>query len=123
MVRLILLYAFALLFIVAGIAHFTLDDGFARMFPEWVPFKYPIVYITGVMEWILAIMLLIKRTRRVAGILTAIYLVAVFPANIYMAIAEIPAPWETYTDPLILWIRFLFQPLLICWVLFVSKKA
>lgn len=121
MLRVLFLYVFALLFIVAGIAHFVLDDGFARMFPEWVPFKYPLVYISGVMEWILAIMLIVNSTRRLAGILSAVFLILVFPANIYMAIAEIPAPWENYTDPLILWIRLLFQPLLIWWVLAVSK--
>lgn len=115
-------YAFVLLFIIAGIGHFTMADGFAQMFPEWVPFKYPIVYITGVIEWILAILLLIKKTRRLAGVWTAIYLVLIFPANIYMAIAEIPAPWDDQTDPVILWVRLLFQPLLIWWVLAISKN-
>ncbi|MEK4563662.1 hypothetical protein MKX54_03085 [Alkalihalobacillus sp. FSL R5-0424] len=116
------LYVFALLFVIAGIGHFTMDDGFARMFPEWVPFKYPIVYVTGVIEWILAVFLLVPKTRRLTGIITAIYLVLIFPANIYMAIEEIPAPWDDYTNPVILWIRLLFQPLLIWWVLAVSKE-
>lgn len=120
--RRIALYAFVFLFIVAGIGHFTMDDGFARMFPEWVPFKYPIVYITGVIEWILAVLLLVQKTRRLAGTVTAIYLVLIFPANIYMAIEGIPVPWEDETNPVILWVRLLFQPLLIWWVLMASKK-
>lgn len=116
------LYIFIIIFIGAGISHFALADGFATMFPEFVPFKKPIVYASGLLEWLLAILLLIPKTRKTAGKYTAIYLVVIFPANIYAAIYGIPAPWTDHTSQTVLWIRLLFQPLLIWWVLAVSRS-
>lgn len=92
------------------------------MFPDFVPFKEAVIYISGIIEWGLAILLLFPKTRRKAGISTAIYLVLIFPANIYAAIYDIPAPWSEDKSQMVLWIRLLFQPLLIWWVLAVSKK-
>lgn len=116
------LYIFNLVFVGAGIAHFVLIDGFATMFPEFVPFPKSIVYASGIMEWVLAILLFIPRTRSTAGIYIAIYLVVIFPANIYAAIYSIPAPWSDHTGQTVLWIRLLFQPLLIWWVIAVTRN-
>lgn len=121
-VRGIGLYIFIILFVGAGMSHFMLADGFANMFPEVVPFKKSIVYASGLIEWLLAILLLIPKTRSTAGVYTAIYLVVIFPANIYAAIYGIPAPWSAHTSQTILWVRLLFQPLLIWWVLAVSRN-
>ncbi|WP_354665919.1 MULTISPECIES: DoxX family protein [Pontibacillus] len=115
------LVLFSLFFIVAGVIHFTQVEGFAAMIPDVIPFRNLIVYVTGVIEWILAILLLIPSTRRQAGIWTAVYLVLIFPANIYAAIAGIPAPGSEEANTTLLWVRLLFQPLLIWWVLAVSK--
>ncbi|WP_319418039.1 DoxX family protein [Virgibacillus necropolis] len=93
------------------------------MFPEFVPFKRSIVFASGLVEWLLAILLLIPKTRNKAGRYTAIYLVIIFPANIYAAIYGIPAPWSAQTGQVALWIRLLFQPLLIWWVLIVSRDS
>ncbi|MCD5325787.1 DoxX family protein [Pontibacillus sp. HN14] len=121
MVKGIGLVLFSLFFIVAGVIHFTQVEGFAAMIPDVIPFRNLIVYVTGVIEWILAILLLIPSTRRQAGIWTAVYLVLIFPANIYAAIAGIPAPGSEEANTTLLWVRLLFQPLLIWWVLAVSK--
>ena len=47
--------AFAALFIFTGISHFALAEGMVKMLPEWVPGRYPIIYITGIMEIILGL--------------------------------------------------------------------
>lgn len=120
-VKMIGLVLFSLFFIVAGVVHFTQVEGFASMIPDIIPFRNMIVYATGIIEWVLAILLLIPSTRRQAGIWTAIYLVLIFPANIYAAIAGIPAPGSDEVNKTLLWVRLLFQPLLIWWVLAVSK--
>ncbi|MBP1990475.1 DoxX family protein [Paenibacillus eucommiae] len=119
--RFIALLIFALFFIYAGIGHFRQAAGFAEMLPDFVPLKVTIIYITGILEILLALFLVIPGTRRRAGLWTAIYLVLIFPANIYAAIEHIPAPGQTETDPTLLWIRLLFQPLLIWWVIWCSR--
>lgn len=113
----IALYAFCLLFLAAGIGHFALESFFTGAMPEWVPFRKAIVYISGVMEIALAIGLFMKRTRYVAGFLIAVFLVLVFPVNIYMALTG-----ENYDLPgAALWIRLPLQFVLIWWVLKVRK--
>lgn len=121
--RAIGLLLFAGLFIAACLYHFREADGFAAMLPDFVPLRLQIVYATGILELILAILLLLPRTRRRAGIWTAIYLVLIFPANIYAAIYGIPAPGQDETSQSALWIRLLFQPLLVWWVLWASLPA
>ncbi|WP_432353114.1 DoxX family protein [Sporosarcina sp. A2] len=113
----IALYAFCLFFAGAGIGHFLLYSFFIMAMPEWVPFRAAIVYISGVMEILLALGLFLKQTRAKAGILIAIFLVLVFPVNIYMALT----PENFDLSPAGLWIRLPLQIVLIWWVLKVRK--
>lgn len=113
----IALHVFCLLFLAAGIGHFALEPFFTGAMPEWVPFRKAIVYVSGVMEIALAIGLFMKRTRVVTGFLIAVFLVLVFPVNIYMAWTA-----ENYDLPAAaLWIRLPLQFVLIWWVLKVRK--
>lgn len=113
----IALYGFVIFFIAAGIAHFILESFFLTAMPEWVPFQLAIVYLSGVVEILLAIGLAMPKTRKPAGALIAIFLVLIFPVNIYMAM--IP---EAYNLPAyILWLRLPLQFLFIWWVLKVRK--
>ena len=99
---------FALFFFVAGISHFTADDKFAAIVPPLLPFPYVIVWVTGVMEICFAVMLLCPHFRPRVGVLLGLFLLAVLPANIYMAVAEIPFG-ETEASPAALWIRVALQ--------------
>lgn len=123
MLKSIGLYIFAASLFFAGITHFIYDHGYAAMIPDWMPIELEIVYMTGITEWLLSILLLFPQTRREAGLATALFLVVVLPANIYAAIYSMPAPWSESTNPVILWLRPLLQPLLIWWVLAVSKPS
>ncbi|MGJ3245564.1 MAG: hypothetical protein ACFE0I_05745 [Elainellaceae cyanobacterium] len=42
--------AFAALFIFTGISHLALAESMVQMLPKWVPGRYLITYITGIME-------------------------------------------------------------------------
>ncbi|WP_407408671.1 hypothetical protein [Peribacillus sp.] len=112
---------FSFVFIAAGIYHFTEAEGFAAMLPEFIPWRTMIIYLTGVLEWILAILLFIPSLRRKTGVVIAWYLVLIFPANIYAAFASIPAPGFESSPSWALWVRLIFQPLLICWILWATK--
>lgn len=98
----------------AGISHFTSPEVFVRIVPEYLPAPLLLVYISGVFEIAGGIGLLIKPLRSLAAWgLVALY-VAVFPANLNMAIHQIPFG-NGPTPPFLLWLRLPLQLLLIYW--------
>ena len=116
----ILCYLLAAFFFFAGIAHFTQDDAFASIVPPMLPFPYLIVWVTGILEFIFAAGLIFKRFRRQSGFWLAPYLLAVLPANIYMAIANIPLGDMEEASPTALWVRVVLQFPLIALILWAS---
>ena len=103
----------------AGLVHITAPDTFLPIVPDWVPFPRQVVFATGICEIAGALALLSVRTRRLTGVMLALYAVGVFPANIKHAIEGVdlpPAPnsWW-YHGP-----RLALQPVLIWWALFCS---
>lgn len=84
--------AIAIMFLVSGTMHFTSAEGFVAMIPPFLPFPLALVYVSGAFEILGAIGLLIPRTRRFAAYGLAALLIAVFPANIYAALAATGAP-------------------------------
>ncbi|MEM6846893.1 MAG: hypothetical protein AAF580_02330 [Pseudomonadota bacterium] len=76
----------AAIFLLAVGAHFLFVDAFASIVPGPLPFAREIVMLTGLVEGLLAIGLLIPSLRRLAGMGVAIYCVVVWPANLQMAL-------------------------------------
>jgi uncharacterized membrane protein len=108
-------FSLAALFIVAGVLHFIHPDPFVRIVPPFLPWQEALVAISGAAEILGGIGLLLGRTQRAAAFGLALLLVAVFPANIYMAVAHLPFPGiagEAWAQ----WLRLPFQFLLIAWV-------
>ena len=82
----IFLYVMSLLYILAGINHFLSAKQYVSIMPAWLPWHYPLVYISGVLECVYGFLLLLPSTRRIAALLIISLLIAVFPANIQMMI-------------------------------------
>lgn len=107
-------------FFVAGLVlHMRAPDALVKITPPIVPFPHAVALISGWLELAGAVGLLWSRTRRLAGILLALYILAVWPANIYQALAHIVVPpipdtWW-YHGP-----RLALQPVVIWWALFCS---
>lgn len=115
MIRTLTCVLLALFFGLAGWAHFAQTEAFAAIVPPPLPFKREIVWLTGAMEWAFAIGLLVPRWRRATGWGLSAYLLAVLPANIYMAMEGMPlGPLDS---PAALWGRVLLQFPLIALVL------
>ena len=116
-----LCWLIAAFFMFVGILHFVQDDVFAAIVPPLLPFPKLIVWVTGVMEIVLAIMLVLPKYRQLAGTLFAPYLLAVLPANIYMAMAGIPLG-EMAASPAALWGRVVLQFPLIALIWWASRN-
>jgi uncharacterized membrane protein len=109
---------FAVFFFYAGLMHFVQEESFTAIVPPFIPFPKLIVWTTGLMELVFAILLILPRYRKLAGFLLAPFLLAVLPANINMAMNNIPFG-EMSATPTTLWLRVALQfplILLILWV-------
>ncbi len=89
--------------------------------PPYLPWHLPQVRVSGVCEILGGAGLLVPRTRRAAAWGLVALLIAVFPANVYMAANPVAAQAELIA-PVILWGRLALQPFIIWWVLW-SKSA
>jgi len=81
-------FVYGIAFVIAGIEHFRGPQKFVEIVPPYFPFALFLVYLTGVME--IAGGLIYPETREIAGRLMALFLIAVYPANFYMWINDIP---------------------------------
>ena len=116
--KLILKVLFAILFIAAGILHFVNPDFFVRIVPPVLPAPLFLVYLSGFFEIALGILLLIPKFSRFAAFGLIALLIAVFPANIYMALN--PQNFAEY-NPLALYLRLPIQFLLMAWAFWFTK--
>ena len=107
------IYTFSLFYLVVGIKHFTDVNFFVSIMPPYIPFHKFFIYASGFFEILFGFLLLIKKTRKFAGIGLIYLLVFVFPANIHLYLSEVAqkALYITQNDALI---RLPFQlPLII----------
>lgn len=108
-------YGPAALFFIAGVLHFVMPAFFDRIVPPWVPDARLATYVSGMLEILGAIGLLIPATRVAAAWGLIALLVAVLPANIHMLNQARAADMSVgYIAGL--WIRLPLQPLLMWWV-------
>jgi uncharacterized membrane protein len=80
------LYLMAVFYIAAGINHFVHPDPYVKMMPPYIPYPDALVFISGVCEGVLGVLLLPAVTRPYAAWGIIALLIAVFPANIQMAV-------------------------------------
>jgi uncharacterized membrane protein len=68
-----------------GINHFVMPSAYEKIIPSSLPAPLALVYISGIAELVGALGTMHPRTRRAAGKFLILTLIAVFPANVYMA--------------------------------------
>jgi uncharacterized membrane protein len=73
-------------FVTAGALHFTHTRVYERIMPPWLPAHTELVYASGVAEITGGLGLLHPRTRTAASWFLVVTLLAVFPANVHMAL-------------------------------------
>ena len=105
-------YWLAAFMVGAGVLHFVSPAFFERIVPKWIGHEKAVVAWSGVAEVLCGVLLAVPRTRRLGAWLTVVTLVAVYPANLQMAVdagrPEQPAEW-------VVWLRLPLQFPLITW--------
>ncbi len=103
--------------IYTGTLHLTSSrQEFQAQVPPWAPFTPDfIVLASGVVEIVLGLALISLQRRKVVGIATAAFFIAIFPGNISQFVNGIDA--FGLNDDRARAIRLLFQPLLVLWAL------
>ena len=105
-IRLLSIIIMSIFYVSVGVNHFTIPEWFLQIVPPWLPYKLELVYISGFLEIIFGVMLLIPTTRFYAAWGLILLLIAVYPANIYLAQTN---GAEMNTTPLVAWGRLPFQ--------------
>ena len=116
----LVLFGLAAFFINAGVNHFINPDFYLSIMPPAFPLHPAAVYLSGFFEVLGGVCVLIPRLRKIAGWGLVALLVAVYPANIYMAITP-----EAFPDIPIaaLYVRLAFQFLFFYWAFSVTRPA
>jgi len=106
----VLLAAF---FVGMGLLHFVLPAPFEAIMPPWLPYPHELVLLSGAFELGLGLAVLPARTRPWAGVGLVLLLLAVFPANVHMALHEVPA--DAPPPRWLVWARLPLQAVFIAW--------
>jgi len=111
-VKRIALYALSLFFVLAGVNHFLSPDFYLPMMPDYLPWHVELVQVSGLLEIVGGVGVLVPRLRRFAGLGLIALLVAIYPANVNMALHPERFPdlprWALYA-------RLPFQLAFIAW--------
>ncbi len=108
------------LYILAGIYHFINPDFYNNLMPSWIPFHFPLIYISGIIEFLLGVLLIPKPTRIFSAYMIILMLI------VFFFLIHIPMTIVFYQDhnPH-LWIAIVRLPIqfyLIWWAMKYTKK-
>ena len=116
-------YVIGILFIVAGALHFIRPKPYVAMMPPWIPMHEEAVAVSGIAEIAGGIAMFPNRTARFGAWWLIALMVAVFPANVHMAVNpdQIKGLDKTGIPAWALWARLPLQPLAI-WLTWLATK-
>ena len=116
------IYLMGIGYIWVGVQHFTDTSFFLKIMPPSFPFHKESVYVSGVLEIIFGSGIIIKKTRFYASWGIILLLIAVYPANIYLAFSEDAQKAIGVSSFFASWVRLPIQFALIALAYFSSKN-
>ncbi|MHC5595733.1 MAG: DoxX family protein [Nostoc sp.] len=108
--------------IVVGVTHFVIPEPYVKIMPPQLPYALGLVYLSGFYEILGGIGLLVPPVNQAAACGLIALFIAVFPANINMAVNHIhlehipDSPWVHV-------VRLPFQAVLIAWAWWYTKSS
>ena len=116
--RKLALLALSAFFVVAGANHFVNPDFYVAIMPPYLPAHLALVHVSGVFEILGGLGVLVPAVRALAGWGLVLLLVAVFPANLHMALhPELFSDLPTFA----LYARLPVQILFIAWAYWATR--
>jgi uncharacterized membrane protein len=109
-------WAASLMFLFIGVTHLVKPRALIYMIENFLPYAKELIYFSGVLEILFAVGLLFPATQRLSAWGLILLLIAVFPANINVAIQQLPPPGGLPAKPWYVWSRLAFQPVYIAWI-------
>ena len=121
MIKKVSLWVLIIGYLAAGINHFRNLASYLNIIPAYIPYPAVANILSGVAEVLLALLLILPKTRHYAAWGIILMLIAFLPVHIDM-ILKAPMQLGTVTvTPLLAWLRILFQPALILWAWWYTK--
>ena len=114
-VKRLLLYLMGAFYILAGLNHFRSPELYVQIMPPYLPWQLELVYLSGIAEIVCGIGVLIPRTRVLAAWATIALLIAIFPANVHVALYNVPLAGAEQGAGIWNWVRLPLQLVLIAW--------
>jgi len=111
-------YLLCVFFVLAGIYHFINPAFYLRIMPDYLPWHLFLVYLSGLFEMVLGVLLVVPALTRVAAWGLIALLIAVFPANIHMALN--PSLYPEISGKA-LWLRLPLQGVLVAWAYWYTR--
>jgi|TARA_B110000014_G_scaffold251071_1_gene227980 uncharacterized membrane protein len=112
----ILIIISSVFYVIVGIKHFIDPNYFLAIVPPFLPYQLELVYVSGFFEILFGIMILIPKYRYLGSIGLILLLVAVFPANIYLALnaqaqeaigaTQDIATWRLPVQGIFIWVAY-----------------
>ncbi len=118
-------FAMTIMLLATGIANFVYVKGMLLMIPEYIPFRPAIVYVTGIVEIIAGMLLLVPKYQKKAGVFLILFFVLLLPFNIYASMLHVDMEKGNYEGDglLYLWYRIPLQLFFIVWVYFSACRS
>ncbi|HEV2766611.1 MAG TPA: hypothetical protein VGV63_02750 [Acidimicrobiales bacterium] len=117
-------YVLAALMMGAGVSHFAVPEAYERIIPRWLGNPRGVVLASGAAEVAAGALLALPATRRAGAWATVAVLVAVFPANVQMALdGGIAGAGFPFGSPLVAWLRLPLQAPLVVWAWALTRRA
>ena len=114
----------AAMLLLTAMGHVMYTKGMTMMIPPFLPLRKEAVYLTGMLEAVAAVCLLIPGWQSVTGWLLIVFFVLMLPANVYAAVHHINYQTAAYDGPGLryLWFRVPEQLFFIGWVYFFAVR-
>ena len=123
MLRKVNLAIFCLFYLGAGINHFWHPANYIRIIPPYLAFKEIINYVSGTLEIVCSVLMLIRATRKIAIYFTIIMLITFIPAHIYLIQLNGCASANFCFPAWVAWVRLFPLQFLLMWWAYKTGKS
>jgi uncharacterized membrane protein len=111
----VMLWLLGVFYVLAGAMHFVKPEAYLPIVPSYLPAHMALIYASGVFEILGGVGVLVPKTRRYAAWGLVALLVAVWPANVHMAMENVPMFGAKEGFGFGNWVRVAGQVPLIAW--------